>query len=128
MKKLLLENEKGSALVTLMAFMAAAILVTSASAAVSVITTQSISDNESSEEVLFIAESGMENAILRLLRDRTYSGETLSIGGGSAVVTVSGGPIYTITSVGSYNNFSRTVEVVGDLSNNEFSISSWSEI
>ena len=58
-----------------------------------------------------VAESGAENAIIRLLRDKAYVGETLAVGDNTATITVSGINPYVIISAGRAGNFVRKVEV-----------------
>jgi len=120
--------KKGQALITLLIFMSMAITVTTASVAVTIVNSQSTTKFTQGEEVYHIAEAGIENAILRLLRDRTYTGETLEVGSGSATITLSGSTTITITSEGINGDFRRKIQVVGELANNAFSITSWNEI
>lgn len=66
--------------------------------------------------------------MLRLLRDPDYSGETLTVGDGTATITVTGTTTKTITSEGDYNGFKRKIEVVGTFTNDVFDVTSWEEI
>lgn len=120
--------KRGQALVTLLVFMATAITITSGAVIVTIINSQGSSKYELGEEALQIAETGADNAILRVIREPAYSGETVSIGAGTATITVSGTSTKTIVSEGSNGGFKRKVQVVGNLTNNAFSLTSWSEI
>jgi len=120
--------KKGQALITLLIFTAMAVTVTTAAVTVTIINSQATTKFSQGEEAMHVAEAGVENGILRLLRNRSYSGETLTVGGGSATITVSGLGTVTITSVGSSGDFKRTIQVVGTLANNIYSITSWNEI
>ena len=80
------------------------------------------------EDAYAIAESGAENAIIRLIRNPNYAGETLTVGNGSATITVSGSSTKTIVSEGVRGNFRRKVQVVGGYVNNIFTPTSWTEI
>lgn len=120
--------KKGQALISLLIFTAIASTVTAGTVAVAIINSQSTTKYAQGEQVYHIAEAGVENAILRLLRDRSYSGETLSIGAGSATITVSGTTNVTITSIGIEGDFKRKIQVVGEFANNAFSTTSWKEI
>lgn len=127
-RKKQLNNQKGTALVVLLVFAVVAITVTTAATTIAIVNTQGTTELAGGEGVYFVAESGVENAVLRLLRDPTYSGETLSVGAGSATITITGSGTITITSVGTLGNNKKTLQVVGTLSNNEFTQTSWKEI
>ena len=119
-------NKTGQALVTLLVFIAVATTITAAATTVTLINSQTTGKFAQGESALVIAQAGADNAILRLLRDPNYSGETdLSIGSGTATITVSGSSVKTITSEGQDGNFIRKIQVVGTFVNNTFTISSW---
>ena len=123
-----LNESKGTALITLLIFVATALLVTGAAVMISITNMQGTSKFGSGESTYFIAEAGIENAIIRLLRDREYTGETLTTGNGTATIDVTGVDTKTIVSRGILGDFKRTLRVVGTFSNNEFTISTWEEI
>lgn len=83
------------------------------------------SNMEQGEIAYYSAETGAQNAILRLLRDPNYAGETLSINDGTVVTQVSAG---IITSTAHINNSIRKVEVQTVYNNNVLTVSSWKEI
>ena len=92
-------NQKGQALITLLVFTIVAITITSA--AVIIIFTNSIGTSklEQGTNAYYVAESGAENALLRLLRDPNYSGEILPVDDASVEISVANtGSTYTITS------------------------------
>ena len=116
----------GQALVTLLVFIATATIITAAATTVTLINSQTTGKFAQGEAAFPIAQAGADNAILRLLRDPSYSGETdLSIGNGTATITVSGSSVKTITAEGKDGNFIRKIQVVGTFVNNTFTISSW---
>lgn len=122
-------RQQGQTLITLLFFMVIAISITTAG--VIMIMTNSLSSTrlEQGTEDYYIAESGVENALIRLLRDPTYTGETLTVGSGSAAVTVTNNSgTYTITSLGSMGNFTRKIQAVVSYTNNILNVTSWSEI
>lgn len=121
-------NQKGNALITLLIFVAVGITVTTGAIVVSIINTQGLSKISQSEVALEIAESGAENAILRLLRDYTYTGESLNIGTGTATITVNGTSDITIVSEGAYNDFKRKIQVDATLLNDQLTVDDWKEI
>ncbi len=123
---------KGQALVTLIFFMVFATTVTTA--AVFVIATNSISGAKFQEGSIAyeIAQSGADNALVRLLRNPAYTGETLSVGSGSAIVSVTGtgtvGDPYIILSKGMNGYFVKQIQVTAQLVNSQMSVISQKEI
>lgn len=118
-------NKTGQALVTLLVFIAVATTITAAATTVTLINSQTTGKFAQGESALTIAQAGADNAILRLLRNPSYLGEVLTVGSGTATITVSGSSVKTITSVGQDGNFIRKIQVVGTYVNNTFAISSW---
>lgn len=118
----------GQALVTLLIFMVLGITVTTA--AVTLVINNSISTTKAQQAAIVysIAESGAENAVLRLLRNPFYTGETLEVGEGTAVITVTGTNPKIIRSVGTAGNFKRTIEIQATFTNNILTIQSWNEV
>lgn len=123
-KKWKTTGQTGMTLIYVLVFMVITIVVLSASVIVGVISSQSTLKFDLGNQALSVAESGAENALIRMLRDLNYSGETLSVGDGSAAISVSSG---VVTSVGKVNNFSRTVVVITSYNNSVLSILSWRE-
>lgn len=122
-------SQAGQALVTLLVFTIVAITITSA--AVVIILTNSIGTSklEQGTNTYYSAESGAENALLRLLRDPNYAGETLAVDNASVVISVANiGNTYTITSDATLGNFLRSVEVSATFVNNILTIDSWKEV
>lgn len=105
-----------------------AIVVTTASIALVVNSSKGTDKVYQGANSLDIAESGAETAMIKLLRDPNYSGETLSVGSGQAVITITGTNPKTIVSKGTLNNFTRTIQVIVDTSNNTLTATSWKEI
>lgn len=123
---------KGQALVTLIFFMVIATTVTTA--AILVIAVNSISGTRLQEGVIAyqVAQSGADNALIRVLRDPTYTGETLNIGSGSATIQVAGsGTVaspYVITSKGRNGFYVKSVEVRATNQNDILNVISRKEI
>jgi hypothetical protein len=128
MKTKLQSNNVGQALVTLLFFVLISLTITSA--AIIIIVTNSLSANRFQEgtKAYYMAESGVENALLRLLRDPNYSGETLAVGTATAVVTVTGTNPKTVVSVGQDGNFKRTVQAQATYTNGFYTFSNWKEL
>lgn len=122
-------DQKGQALITLLFFMIIAITVTSAAIVMILVNSLSGTRYQQGELAYHVAQSGADNAILRLLRNPNYTGENdIVIGGGSVDIQVTGSGPYTITSTGSYGTFTRTVETTVNYVNNLLTITSQREI
>jgi hypothetical protein len=122
------KNQKGQALITLIIFIVVATTVIAGAVAATIINSQATGKLAQSEESLKIAEGGAENAVLKLIRNPNYSGEILSIGNGTATITVTGSGTKTIVSEGTEGNFKRKIQVTGSFVNNVFTISNWASI
>lgn len=124
------KNNSGQALVALLIFITMSIAFIGGMVAVSVINTQSSSKYNQSETAYYIAESGIEEAIIQLLRNPGYANtaQEIPIGKGSAKVLVTTeNNTKIILSVGTYGSLVRKIEVKGDYSDT-FKITSWKEI
>lgn len=120
--------QAGQSLVILLMFVTVAMMVSLAAAALTSFSITSASNTEVSTLARDLAETGMENALLRLLRDPSYTGETLTLPNGTATITVTGSSTKTISSVGRSGNFMWTVQVVAPYSNGILSIGSWTDV
>ncbi len=121
-------NQKGQTLVILLTYMVIAIIVTTASIALimnSAINTDKLYQGTTA---LDVAENGVENALMRMLREPGYSGEILTTEGGTATVEVVGTNPKIITSRGRLNDFNRTIEATVNTTNNVYVITSWKEL
>jgi hypothetical protein len=93
-----------------------------------IIQTDSSREFVSGGEALAIAESGVENAMIRLLRDPNYAGESLTLPNGTATIVVTNGANKTITVNGKSQFSTRTIEVVTAEVDGFTVINSWKEI
>ena len=124
-----MRNEKGQALITLLVFTIMAITITSAAVVVIIINSTTATKLQESTVAYEVAESGANNAVLRLLRDPGYTGEALTVGNGTATITVvPTGGLYVIMSQGKENNFIRTVQVNASYFNNVLVATSAGEV
>ena len=106
-----LVTSRGQALILLLVCTTIGIIVSSAAVAISIINSQAASKFSQGQDALALAESGAENAIIRLLRDPNYFGETLNIGGATVTITVAGGAAKTIQSKSQDRDFKRTIQI-----------------
>lgn len=123
------KKSSGQALLLLLVFAAIAIVISSAAIVMIAVNSETTAKSDVGNTTLDVAESGAENALLRLLRDPNYNGETLPVDSGQAVISVTPGNFpKTITSVGTFNNFQRTIAVVVGYNNSQYTVMSWKEI
>lgn len=115
-------------MVLLISFIVIAVIVITASVASISVNIRTTDNLYQGTTVYDIAESGAETAMLKLLRDINYAGETLTIGNGQAVITITGTTTKTIVSVGTIGNFSRKIQVTASNINNILTVTSWKEI
>ncbi|HLC94332.1 MAG TPA: hypothetical protein VJH96_02090 [Patescibacteria group bacterium] len=120
--------QKGQSLVLLLVFASITLVITSAAVILMVVNASSTTKLQEGTRAFYLAEAGGENAILRLLRNPSYTGETVSLEGGIAEITVSAGDPKTILSKGTSGNFVRYIEIVVSYNNNILTIISWREV
>lgn len=88
----------------------------------------SLSKLEAGNISYYVAEAGIENAILRLIRDPVYTGETLSVDNATVLIAVTGSNPKTITATATNGNFKRAIEVQMTLTSGFYTLSGWKEI
>lgn len=124
------KHQSGQAIIMLLFFVIVSMMITSSAIIVAFVNSEGSSKQTSGQMALNVAESGAENALIRLLRDPSYTGAgDTSVSGASIIVTTSGST-KTIVSTGTVGNFIRKIQVVVDYTNNVLSIqpNSWREI
>lgn len=122
------QNSAGSMLISLMIFVVISLTIVTAAVLLVVDNTVTSSNQQIGASALSVAESGAENALLRLLRDPSYTGEVITVGDGQAAITVTGSNPLVITSVGTVSTFQRTVQVSATRVNGVLTVTSWNEI
>lgn len=120
--------QKGSSLITVLVFSVVAISIATTAVAIMINLSQATMRIEGNVIAKQTAESGIENALLRLLRDPSYTGETLMVGNGSVAITVTGSSTKTITSVATINSHTKTIQVVATFTDGIMTVTSWNEI
>ena len=127
-----MKKKHGQALLLLIILAAMATTITAGGVRGTIINSQTTSKYAIGQEALSVAEAGAENAILKLLRNPSYSGsiiiEIVPVGNESANVEISGSPTVTIVSTGQVGNFIRRIQVTGNYSNNQFTLTSWQQV
>lgn len=80
------------------------------------------------EEAAALADGCMDNALQRLRFDVNYPGETLSIGGGSCIISVvANGNSRTINVNANSSNYYQGLTVAVTLNGNVITLNSWQE-
>src|SRR3989344_8944732 len=90
------------------------------------------STKDASDEALAIAESGIQDALMKLARDKDFTsvgGYNLSVSGGTATIIVPSGSSKDITSTGALNNKTRKIQLtVNADANGKITQSGWTEV
>lgn len=121
-------NNNGQALVVLLVFMVVSIIMTTMAVALVIINATAASEVEQGDMALKLAESGAENALIRLVRDPAYTGtETTSLAGGTTIATVSAGNPIIIKSSGIYGQFVRKASVSAGFVDTVLTVQHWQE-
>lgn len=123
-----IRKPKGQSLITVMIFVIIALTLTAGAIALTLTNSQTASGFDRGNQAYYVAESGAENAVLRLLRDPNYTGETLTVGQDSAQISISGTNPYTIVSVGRSFGFVKKVQVIVNFTSGVLTVTSWKEI
>lgn len=104
------------------------ISITTTAVAVALSSSQSLTATELSEQALISAQTGLDNAVLRLLRDPSYTGESdLSIAQSSVTITVSAATPQLITSSAVLAGVVRRVRVNATSVSGQLTISDYEE-
>ncbi len=119
------KKQTGQAVIALLFFMTISVAIITAIVIIVLNNVTAVSSLEQGNMAYFAAESGAENALVRLLRDPGYSGETLTVDQGTVVIQVSNG---TVTSTATVANSLRKIQVDTVYNNNVLTVSSWKEI
>lgn len=118
----------GQTLVVLLIFVAMAMVVVAAAVSTVVNSTAGGSQVEIGQVAYMLAESGAEEAMLRLLRDPDFTSETLTTVDGSTTITVTGASQKNIVSTATVGSTVRTIQVVAGYTDNILTVISWKEI
>ena len=119
--------QSGQALITLLFFVLISLTITSAAIIIIITNSTSVSKFKEGTLAYYVAESGVENALLRLLRNPSYTGETLAIGTSTAVITVTGANPKIVESIGQNGNFKRKVSAQMTYNSGYYTFSDWKE-
>lgn len=128
MKKNKTVQNRGQSLVLLLVFVMVAIAITTS--ATIIISTNSLSTNVVFQGVATrqMAEAGAEKALLQLIRDPNFKGETFDLDTGTVNSTVSGTSTLTINSSATNGDFVKSIEVIATYSDNVLTPISWRDL
>lgn len=128
MARKIIKYQDGQTLVLLLVFVMVTMAI--AAAAILIIATNSLSTTNVSQGLATrqMAESGTEKALLQILRDPSYKGETFTLGTGTVTTSVSGTTTLTIDSSATNGDFVKRVEVIATYSNNVLTPVSWKDL
>jgi hypothetical protein len=123
-----IKYQSGQTLILLLVFVMVTIAITTA--ATFIIATNSLSATTVSQGLVTkqMAEAGAEKALLQLLRNPSYMGETFSLDTGTVTATVSGTTTLTINVAATNGNYVKRVEVRATYSNNVLTLISWKDL
>lgn len=126
----LIKKQSGQALVTLLFVAIIGITITVAAAIFVYQNIQASSVTEQGVDAYYVAEAGIQEGMIRKLRDSSYSGtpagQPLSIGGGTVVISTTSSGL--ITAIGTYNNSVRKIQVQTVYNNGILTIQWWKEV
>jgi hypothetical protein len=120
-------NDRGQALIALIALMFIAITVITAGVVLAITQTQSSYVQKESTKIYGLAEAGAETALLYLERHPNYTG-TLSAGIANVIITVSGTDPKTIVSTAEIGNTIKKIQVTASMTNSVVAVTNWQEL
>ena len=120
--------QKGQTLVLLLVFVMVAIAITAAASIIIALNSQAATNVSLGLATKQMAEAGAEKALLALVRDPTFRGETFSLDTSSVTTAVSGTTTLTIDSTATNGDFVKRVEVIATYSNNVLTPVSWKDL
>lgn len=115
-------------MVIVLVIMVVGITIVTMSLALVISTSQSMGGMMETHRISAAVEGGVENAILNILRNPTYAGETLSIDGMPVTVTVVQGAQTTITATAVSGVYRQRYQVVLERISGVLTIVSWQHI
>lgn len=122
-------RQPGHILVAVLVLMVVGITITTMALAVLVTSSQSLGGAMEADRISAAVEGGVENAILSVLRNPSYSGEeNLEIGGLLVDIEVTQGAQTTIRATAASGNYSQRYQVVLERIGGVLTVTSWQQI
>ena len=104
------KNEKGQTLIALLFFVLVGVIVTVAAVLILSTISAAASKLTQGEVTRQLAETGIENAFITLLRDKNYTGETMTVGDATILISVTGTTNKIIDVTATSGDFVRKIE------------------
>lgn len=120
--------QDGQTLVLLLVFVMIAIAITTAATFIIATNSKSATNVTLGLATRQMAEAGVENALLSLVRDPNFKGETFSLDTGEITSSVSGTTTLTVISTATNGDYVKRVEVKATYSNNVLTPVSWKDL
>lgn len=132
MKSNYLKNKTGQAMISILLVLALALIFITTTAVIYTRETDLSFNSRKSNEIYYNAEAALDNAILRLIRNPDYLGETLTLDDGNAIITVGAGPgpdqkTINVKSISNSQKFIRNLTAVVNTAGRVISLVSWRE-
>jgi hypothetical protein len=122
-------KQKGNILITVLIFTVIGMTITGGIISIALNENTQIVQTNNAQKALSIAQSGGEKALIKLLRDPSYTGGSYNISNGTVTITINNtNNNIEITSMGTFNNNSRTIRITSILSENNNTITGWEEV
>lgn len=119
-------SQAGQSLITLLFFMAIGVTVVTAAAIVVSADILTASNAQLGVSAYYVAEGGVENGVLYVLRNHPTTSVTLPFTNPHVTISYNS-EVNTITSVGTDGTTSKTVSAQATFTNGTFTISNWRE-
>lgn len=120
-------KQPGNILVVVLVLMVVGITIVSMSLALVITTSQSMGGAMESDRMRAAVEGGIENAILKLLRNPSYAGESMVIDGVAVVVTVTQGAQTTIIATATSGEYKQRYRVLLERISGVLTVVSWQQ-
>ncbi len=120
--------QSGLALIMLTVFVSIGLVIATMATALAINSFTGSSLLDRSFNTIRAAESGADEALLRLVRDPSYAGGTLTVDAATVTITVTGSSPKTIDIVSDDNFFVRKLRLITTETNGITALQSWSEV
>lgn len=129
MKKIpkILPYKSGQALTSLLIIMFVGLTIIATSSALINTSLSSTASLLEANDALVVAESGAEDALLKILRKPSYIGGTLAFDIGQASVSIASTNPFTFVSKGTVGQHQRSIRVIINNNNGIMTVNSWKE-
>jgi hypothetical protein len=121
-------SQGGQALITLLFFVIITVTITSGAVVIILINSLSQTKLQESSLAYEVAQSGIEEAQLRLLRDPNYTGETIQTSASTMTIQRTGTNPYVFLATGTVGNLVRKIQITLQYQAGAYQVTSQKEI